>query len=648
MATPLVRIPQPQGGTMYSFASFSRDITRVFNNPDLEMSFSNYALLNLPDFTESVNGLNTIDFSKLIDPTGSSYQQGDSNVDWAQTFQGYPLNAEELILKDDDFDPKILQSDAEKLLFKWLNAIGAINFRAADSNESNVGNYAEYSNSSQTGNNYERVVQYLGSIDVENDISYAGNTYHEIYINVPSSIGNTPDVLFKPGLYNTTANRLYTDSQILGRSNTDHPDPNLDMQSVADAYDTTRGLYYNIDTNTTQSLGIDWDDQSYRGVTNDEGVENLYQYGLRGEDFEFNAVLVYYDVYSKSNPARRATNLCGIMLLDDIKSTIGAGSKIPTQIKYKPNEVTGLNGNSFSLKLNLKFNSSIDNVGVETNVNDFTTFSMDLFMDTTSLLKNATDMFIQANNRYHSIAQRVNEIEQLIRTSQETDQLQRRIKQLEDYMQNSSLALKDMNALTELITKANNRINDIINGTIPTDVQYNTDVIFSGDGTQLDKSIPNKIKIHNTNYGYQFSNVFKWDIASMEKAAKIDVNNQISAQEFSKYGVWVKLEPYTNRLSLKDLIQLNNNGIPIADSDLNIYIHDSVGWKNGQAFNLVFPEIDMNGFNIHIKTGYNDNYNTTIGSITTYENGDLISNRPYIQIVCIDKEINRFEVDVIR
>ena len=62
MATPLVRIPQPQGGTMYAFASSARDMTRAFNSSDLNFEFSKFALLDLPDFTDSVNGSNTIDF----------------------------------------------------------------------------------------------------------------------------------------------------------------------------------------------------------------------------------------------------------------------------------------------------------------------------------------------------------------------------------------------------------------------------------------------------------------------------------------------------------------------------------------------------------------------------------------------------------
>ena len=172
MATPLVRIPQPQGGTMYAFASSARDMTRAFNSSDLNFEFSKYALLDLPDFTDSVNGSNTIDFElNLKQASGQAYVAGQPNIDWAQTFQNYALNMEEILLQDDDYDPIILASDAEKIFFKWLSALGAIRFRPTDSNESSVGAYAENDNSILGGSNYDKVVKYLGSIDAENDVA---------------------------------------------------------------------------------------------------------------------------------------------------------------------------------------------------------------------------------------------------------------------------------------------------------------------------------------------------------------------------------------------------------------------------------------------------------------------------------------------
>jgi hypothetical protein len=437
MATPLVRIPQPHGGTMYAFASSARDMTRAFNSSDLNFEFSKYALLDLPDFTESVNGANTIDFAlNLKQLSGQAYNPGMPNVDFAQTFQNYALNLEEILLKDDDYDPIILASDAEKIFFKWLSALGAIDFRPTDSNESSTGAYAENDNAILGGSNYDKVVKYLGSIDAENDVAYQGNTYHEVYINVPTSVGYTPTVLFKPTEYNTTATKLYPSDiesdSIEGREGQTHPDPNINLNPVVDAWTENSGPYYDIQTNATNSVQIDWDPASYEAIQNNPDVKTLLDFAKTGQQFRFNAILVYYDLYSESIPANRATNLYGILILDDIQDAYGPGTKIHEQIKFKPNEVTGLNGNAYSLKLNLKFNSSLDNVGVETSVNDFTTFSMDLFMDTTTALENATDLLIQANDRYSRVVSRLDVLENVILGQAHAADIDKRLKELED------------------------------------------------------------------------------------------------------------------------------------------------------------------------------------------------------------------------
>ena len=648
MATPLVRIPQPQGGTMYAFASAARDITRAFNNADLKFEFSRFALLDLPDFTTSVNNSNTLDFSLLKDTSGAAYTPSTvgPNVDFAQTFQSYALNAEELLLQDDDFDPVILRSDAEKLFFKWLSATGAIRFRAADSLQSNIGNYTEDPDSTQTGQVYDKVVKYLGSIDAENDVAYRGNAYHEVYINVPSSVGTTPVVLFEPSNFNTTANQLYADpTWIEGRDNQTHPDPNLDLAPVVDAYNSSTGPYYDINTNGTNSVGIDWNEQSYYGITNDTQVSNFNDYSKKGQDFRFNAVLVYYDLYSASIPARRSTNLYGILILDDIQSSGGVGSKINEQIKYKPNEVTGLNGNAFSLKLNIKFNTSLDNVGVETNINDFTTFSMDLFMDTTTILENAAELLVRANERYSNISQRLDEIENLVLASETAEDLDTRIAQLESDFQNTSVQLQDSAALLALITKAHDKLNSLIDGTIPVELQYNTDVLFDGLGTAIDKSVTNKIKVNNTTKGYENLKLFTWDISTGAVAGSLDSTNQLNIQDptngLSRYGVWGKLKPFTNRISL-----INKFSTSVAGDNLNIYIDDStIAWKEGQIVRITFESIDMNGNNIRIYTQTSSDFGQLIIDIPPSQ---LLSNKPYIEVICINPVTYQFEVDIIR
>ena len=645
MATPLVRIPQPQGGTMYAFASSARDITRAFNSADINFEFSKYALLDLPDFTQYASGQNAIDFQlNLKQPSGQPYVAGMPNVDFAQTFQNYALNLEELLLNDDDYDPILLQSDSEKIFFKWLSSLGAIDFRPSDSNESSTGDYAENDNAILGGANYDRVVKYLGSIDAENDVAYQGNTYHEVYINVPTSVGYTPQVLFKPTDYNTTATKLYPSDvnavNIEGREGQTHPDPNINLLPIVDQWTENSGPYYDVQTNATNSVQIDWDTAAYEQIQNNPDIKSLLDYSKTGQQFRFNAVLVYYDLYSSSVPANRSTNLYGILILDDITDSPGPGSKIHEQIKFKPNEVTGLNGNAYSLKLNLKFNSSLDNVGVETSINDFTTFSMDLFMDTTTALENATDLLLQANNRYGALADRFTNLENIILGTAQAAQLEARIKELEDDFTASSLQLQDSDALLTLINNAHGKINQLIDGTIPVELQYNTDVIFAGKGTTVDKSIPGKIKVNNEIEGYVVSDLFKWDIASGITTGALTSISLFDNSQANQYGVWAKLNLYTNRLSLNNI--LNNESL---NSSLDIYIDDSTnGWKKGQVFKIAIDTIDVNGNNIKILTNKSGGWI----NIADIDPSQLITTKPYIELVCIDPINYVFEVDILR
>ena len=212
MATPLVRIPQEQGGTLYAFASAARDLTRAYYNPDINFEFSKFALLDIPVVSEPSQGStnNYIQFDNLYEggpvaqpavaPSYDDTTPDDSaNRHFAQTFQNYALNLENYILTDDDFDSTVYTSDAEKIFFKYLNHLGAFRVRTATSQEvvNGFSRVIEEDDSTLTGSEYSKVVKYIGDIDVTNDKNYGGEVFSEIFVNVPSNVGYTPEILFK-------------------------------------------------------------------------------------------------------------------------------------------------------------------------------------------------------------------------------------------------------------------------------------------------------------------------------------------------------------------------------------------------------------------------------------------------------------------
>ena len=433
MATPLIRTPQLQGGTMYAFASAARDLTRAYYNPDINYEYSKFALLDIPVVDTPSSGDNYIQYTNLFDVNGVAYDDtttNDMNVHFANTFQNYALNLENFIHNDDDFDPTLLTSDAEQIFFKWLNHIGGIRFRTATSQEVSTGynRYIEHDNSVQAGSRYNKVVQYIGDIDVSNDKTYQGNTYNEVFINVPSSVGFTPNVLFEATSFNTN-DVSYTPpgNYINGRNAQTHPEPNLTLFPVTDTNSGGIGKYVidpSLQPATGAVLGIDFNADAYAKIQSDIDLSTVLDYSKRGGDFRFNAILVYYDLYSKSNPGNRATNLYGVIILDNWKDDPNStGYYIPELQKYKPDDITGLNGNAFALKLNIKFNSSLDNVGVENNINDYSTFSMDIFLDTTSALESAAQLLTNATNRYAEINTKLENLETIVLSSTQIQDL---------------------------------------------------------------------------------------------------------------------------------------------------------------------------------------------------------------------------------
>jgi len=628
MATPLVRTVQDQGGTMYAFASAARDLTRANGDPDLKFEFSHYALLDLPEVTTQVNNLNTIEFERLEDISGNSYVNSSANDNraWAETFQNYALNLEELVRNDDDFDPIIYKSDAEKIFFKYLEAIGALRVRTATSGEavSTIGRYVEEDNANGTGNDYEKLVKYVGTIDVINDKNYGANTYQEVFVNVPSSVGYTPVILFEDDTYNTTSLSLTANPNIEGRLN--HPESGFSIESLVDGSGA-----YDINTNTNPAIGIDFNESNYYAVNINSSINTLHDFSQKGGNFKFNVVLVYYDLYSQSNPGNRATNLYGVLLLDNFKD-----GSIREYIKYKPNAITGLNGNSYSLKLNIKYNTSLDNVGVENSINDFSTFSMDLFFDTTSVLENATKLLLQANDRYAGIADRLDIMENLVLSSEDANTMKAEIDALQIQVENAALNYADEASLLDMLTDTNRRLNSIIDGTIPTEVQYNTNVIFDGNGTKVDKSVPGKIKINNDVQGYRLLNMFDFDLNNKTVGVKLTAFDPTNALNS---GLYVRLKSFENMLRVSLLPGDANN-------DIDIYIDDTTAvWKEGQSLKLVFDNsLSIAGYNINFYTDKKNGWSLA----RQVAAGELRGAKPYIELVCVNENSLTFVADVLR
>lgn len=719
MATPLIRTLQASGGTFYAFSSASRDLSKTVNSDKLKFEFSKFALLNIPNVErpdtpdENFIQFNTID---------GSIQQGlnaDNNINLSQSFQNYALNLERLILEHSGYNHNLMRTVSERVFFKWLKELGAIRFRKSLNTESNNSLIKKTYSEELNIDKYQRVVQYLGEIDVTNSLQKAGQSYTEIYINVPTRVGNTPVVLFEQYAddnYGANLTIQGLDEFIEGRNiNTIHPD-GLDIHAYYD-YDSITNFhnqpvpanwglfddensyytepssslivnnkYFKFDENvnsvvitktpsdylvntpgfggvtynrsTMDGISIDFTDNDYYKIAKPNDITTIQEYNSSDDsvNFDFNAVLVYYDIYETSNPDNRATNLYGVIFLDNLTPAgIGDGAYIQRLQKFKPNKITGLNGNAWSLILNLKFDTTVENAAIETIINEYNTFSMDLFIDASTQLQEAVKTLSDTQHRFLEIANRVDELEEHVFTSKGLEEFKIRLEELEQNVENAKLALGDSTSLLDLIVKNNDTIQHIINGTIPVDLQFNTDVIKNGDGTEIDKSVPGKIKINNITQSYNILNAFE----EFDRENQINATNMLDLNS-NNIECYVKLKKYTN------LLRLYTENIAI--SDLHIYIDDiGAKFKTGQSViihinpndknfkdssnnQIIINELQLSNKNIEIYTDTLDKFgNGSLSKrIAIINASDLISDRPILELICIDEDNYEFVLDVIK
>ena len=693
MATPLIRIPQVSGGVFYAFASASKDLSKTFNNDQLKFQFSKYALLNIPNIQVPLHKENFIQFlsidGALISDNGSP--NADNNVNLAESFQNYALNLEALLMADNDFDTSVKRSVSERVFFKWLKEIGAIRFRNASSTEKSVSAptnlFVEEDTATSGTQRYSRVVEYLGDIDVTNNVDKGGQAYTEIYFNVPTRVGNTPVVLFNSiSDANYMPNMVVTNNSeyIYGRNqSTIQPDglstyafydqdatpPSLTNspgawwwypENTSNSYfteitfnDATTDEILKTDTDYTfpftnlnylrsklDGISLDWTSDDYYDIAIDPKISTIQEYNssAKSSNFAFNAILVYYDLYNTSSPDDRATNLYGVIFLDNITDT-PSYSYIQRFEKFKPNKITGLNGNSYGLKLNLNFDTSVDNSTIETIINDYSQFSMDLFIDASVQLQESTKVLIESQNQIVELNDRINLLETMIFSNEDLTEVKNRLTALEAQVNNAQLAFSSSTSLIDLIANTNDTITQIVNGTIPVNLQYNVDVLRNGTGVLLDKTTPNRVKINNTVQAFNVNLIY----------SDSNYNTLITSTQPLNMGVTAGIKAYLKLEEFTNMVRINT--VNTALSDLKIYIDDSaIKFKEGQSVRFSFDtSVNMNGKNLIIYTDASNRFGAgALGLVIATVPTSDISSRPIFELTCLNESEYTFAIDILR
>tara|TARA_R110000796_G_scaffold162298_2_gene279047 strand:+ start:601 stop:2724 length:2124 start_codon:yes stop_codon:yes gene_type:complete len=704
--TPLIRTPQADGGTFYTFSSSAKDLSRTLNNDELKLVFSKFVLLNLPDMDRLDPNTfsqyqNYMQFDTIDGAIWSGGLKGDPNVNFTESLQNYALNLEELIISDATYDNTTNLTVSERVFFKWLKETGAMRFREATVLEKASGittpRFVEEDEVTAGTRQYRRVVRYIGEIDIVNNVDKAGEAYTELYINVPTEVGRTPTILFdsisdtnyQPSLKIT---RTGPGSEyIMGRNSSSVHPQGLDMfawydydqplqgggpagytDPVANWMDestppTSVDSYFTEPTSFTSVLNaniikypgdynnptgyvgsayvrseldgisVDFNPNDYQQIAQDPTISTIPQFNGTdlAESFEFNAVLVYYDMVDLSDSNKTKTNLYGILILDNITPTTDGGY-IQRYPKYKPNLTTGQNGNSYGFKINLRFDASPGTAGIDTIVNDYNTFSMGLFSDASAQLQASAQIFQRQQLELADIELRLASVENTLNSVSTSAFLQSQINSLQTQLDNASLAFASSTTLLDLIAKNSDEIQSIANGNVSQTLQYNTDVVRQGTGISVNTNTPNQIQISNNVQAYNF--MVPMDAGNVQ----VTIANPLNLNVVNP-GVFVDLSTYTNMLRL--------DTINTAKGDLVIYIDDTdTQWRTGQTVRLTFNNVLLIGSrDIKIYTDAPSRLNTgSFGKLAaTIPNLDL-SNIPIIDLICTEQGVLTFAYDIVK
>ena len=621
--TPFLKRISNQGGTLYVFPSVSQDLTKTFVSNDYEFRFSHFACLNLPDIMSGKysDGLDKGLYLETFKEIENTTSDGIAKV-ITEEFQNYIMNFETAILNgegdNDDYDNDMMTTVSEKVFFNWLQKVGGIKFN------DNVEDYTDLS---------DRTVQYIGDIDVMNTVEVNGDTFEELYIHIPSTVGASPKVYFRDG--DETDNKNYLDKtyniggdgKIIGRSG---ESPYFSDENKTDRISSNAIFDANGDNSYTGDSGhtIDFRNLSYE---NGAGISTMN--GNSSEDFEFNAILIYYDFLKKTEDPvvkKYATNLYGILFLDnvtdlnDIKSTgirkLGYIQRYP-----KKKETIYGSGNSFALKIDLKIDTIPDtNTEIVKYTDPNSAVSMDLYENAMTQLQKCVDYFYTQKNEIVELRNRVSELETVLSGIDRISDLRGEIDRL--YNLYDGMNTVDTQTILDLIDKNSQKISSIIRGESNAKLQFDMDVIQSGTGVDLFKDKTGNKVVINSAQKYSMNTVY----ADKEHTSVIDAFDPFDTSGEKQAAMFIPLRYGVNFAA----IYYTDSGA--CSKDVTIVIEDDeYVWEKGQSMKLYFmPGGEMISMDSKFEIATGVFLKIVIGTFCIQISGDYMNGHDLIEIIC--------------
>lgn len=317
---------------------------------------------------------------------------------------------------------------------------------------------------------YQRVIEYIGEITSVNNVNDKNKNYTEVVAHIGDHQGKTPDILFK-----TLADDNYRPNlqfpllpsqfqpEIIGAENFNSPirqnpqdypgdhfakfDTNL-FTYITQPGDSLRrsGDYFGVigDINnqiiqpeTIDGISLDFNQDHYvkmniinREVFNFDEFNALDVNNIPPKDFEFNAILWYYNV--TDNEGNVEENLYGISFLDNIENDPDE-EKIPTYKKLVNDGIK--DGTSYSFSLNLNYNIIDDNVQPIFSPNNINSlFSFDLYNEAMRRLASANSSFTEIIDQSSELKEEIMGIKRLVYSQTDLNIINSKIRNLEELL----------------------------------------------------------------------------------------------------------------------------------------------------------------------------------------------------------------------
>jgi hypothetical protein len=631
----------------------------------------------------------------------------EQSMNLAESFQNYCLNMEAVLMSQPAYKSGNRSTTSERVFFKWLKESGALRFRAGNTyeNAATGGRFVEedevFDVDSGAFIGYNKVVKYINDISAVHT-NKGDNVYTELYIYVPTDHGTTPHVLFKSVSddnykvgtnYVNVANATSSIEYLSGRDEDDVHPFGLTAKSYYD-YDGDENVVYEKFTNgawesgawfidginnavpnsymtepafgtavtdvsrktsgntsvmcprnTLDGIMIDWDLDSYKLAKGNDSIENLNDFNsyIGSKDFEYNVVLIYYDMVDSSDPSnvKTVTNLYGVQFVSNM---VGVGTEhiVHVKAKYKPDLVGKINGNALAEKINLKSDSSHDNAGVVKLLNtktggDYNTFSMDLFIQALTSMNDMSSAYRDNITYITDMRNEITTLKQLFLNDENKEELALRIGVLENSVSAASSLFENSQSVMMFITDLYKKYNNIMENTTTVDVTYN-----------MSRSAINNLVDHPQEYNPDVLS-YKTNLFSTDIVNTVKLNKNCNYLKHSHTGDVTISSDYTIRVD-DTLVPWSSGQVMDIVFDTKVVFAGGSGSVGGVL--LMTDATNKMGAGTYSKLIKRFTYDDFVGiGYDTTVTPPVLANvyvTPMFRVTCVDSDSMKFEVDRLR